>query len=96
LLALAVALLLVYAFVFLRHPVRVTLSSEGVVRSQQLPDSIAKRLARFARQNIEVGETVDLRGKIQANGRIRWVFNKKFDQDLAQRLRNFMASEVYL
>ena len=96
LLALAVALVLLYAFVYHRHPVRATLSFEGVVRSQQLPHAIKKRLAKFARENVEPGSTVHLQGKIEPNGRIRWVFDKKFDRDLAQRLRNFMVSEVYL
>lgn len=78
-----------------RYPIRATLTRDGVVDSKNLPPALHSHLARFSRDNVPPGESVRLWGHRTRAGRIRWIPSKNTAPEFIQRLRNFMANEVY-
>ena len=79
-----------------RYPIRAILTSDGVSSSEGISKSLRAKLARFAQENLEPGQSIKLRGKVLERGRIRWSFPRSVDPGFAQRFRNFMANEVYM
>ncbi len=93
---LIVGVVIIWQILRSRFPIRVTLSRNGIVKSSNLPEAICKRIDLFARENLDDGELIKLKGHIYNRGRIRWVFPRNASQEFVQRLRNFMVNEVYL
>ena len=77
-----------------KNPIRVTLTSSGVLDSKGVSNAALARMADFARDNVEYGESVTLYGRRIENGLIRCELPKNVKPEFAQRFRSFMINEV--
>lgn len=93
LLAILFIAILIWLFIRSRYPIRVTIDDRGIKSGTKLPPLVYDRLSEFAQENLLPDEQIKLKGQI-VSGRIRWVVPDSANPHLAQRLRNFMFTEI--
>ena len=85
---------LVYRVLSPSYPVKVTISSDGIIRCKGISKSVRRIIEEFAQEQLLDGEMVTIKGFHGEHDRIRWVFPKDMNPSLAQKFRNLILTEV--